>query len=275
MKKALRILLSLTLALLFLLGAALAEKTMTLNAADYPVEKNGSYLTKEEVAVYLATYGKLPSNFLTKNQAEDKGWYSGGDLWDSAPGCAIGGNRFGNYEGLLPDGKWTECDVDYFGGHRGADRIIFGSNGSEIYYTADHYNTFTKIIVDFSAPAAEPAQEAVDLSTISEYDEFTTKDEVAAYLHLFGHLPCNYLTKDEAKELGWSSKKDNLAEVMPGCAIGGDKFGNREKMLPDGVWYECDVNTQDGRRSDERLCYSESGLIFYTPDNHKTFVQLY
>jgi len=71
------------------------------------------------------------------------GWDSQkGNLWDVAPGCCIGGDRFGNREGLLPDGKWYECDVNYEGGYRGAERLVFSEDMESIYYTADHYESF-------------------------------------------------------------------------------------------------------------------------------------
>lgn len=278
---------SLLLALFLTLGVCSAfaakKNTITVKAAQYPVEETGWYSSMEEVAVYIATYGKLPGNYLTKNQAGDKGWSnSAGNLQKVAPGCSIGGDRFGNYEGQLPDGKWTECDIDYTGGYRNGQRIVFSKSTLQMFYTDDHYNTFREVIVDFTkdTPVATeaPVRTPIDPDTIDEYDEFLTVDEVAAYIHKFGKLPCNYLTKDEAKECGWTSKKDNLGEVMPGCAIGGDSFGNREGKLPVAEgreWFECDVNTVDGKRSDERICYSNDGLIFYTPDNHKTFEQLY
>ena len=272
-------------ALLLLLSAlpALAKsKTINLNAADYPVEKNGWYSTMEEVAVYLATYEKLPGNFLTKNKASDKGWDNrAGNLDEVAPGCSIGGDRFGNYEGQLPDKmgrKWTECDINYTGGYRGGERIVFSSDGL-IYYTGDHYNSFTQIKVSFEKAAEKPKEIKLDLKVeLDEYGEYTTLNEVAAYLVRFGNLPCNYLTKADAEELGWTAKKDNLGDVMPGCSIGGDEFQNREKLLPTKkgrTWYECDLNSVDGKRSDERLVYSSDGLLFYTPDAHKSFIELH
>ena len=107
--------------------------------------ENGSYTSKEDVALYLHTYGHLPSNFITKKQAQKLGW-SGGSLEDYAPGCCIGGDRFGNYEGILPkaDGRvYTECDIDTLGASsRGAKRIVFSNDGL-IYYTDDHYSSFT------------------------------------------------------------------------------------------------------------------------------------
>ena len=104
-----------------------------------------SYTTKEDVALYLHTYGHLPDNFMTKNEAKALGW-SGGGLDDYAEGMCIGGDRFGNYEGLLPDADgriWTECDIDTLHANsRGAKRIVFSNDGL-IYYTEDHYESFT------------------------------------------------------------------------------------------------------------------------------------
>lgn len=112
------------------------------------VEKDGSYTTPEDVAEYIHTFGTLPKNFITKSEAKALGWDSSkGNLWDVAEGKSIGGDYFGNYEGLLPkaDGrKYTECDVNYSGGYRGSERIIFSNDGL-IYYTNDHYQTFTQL----------------------------------------------------------------------------------------------------------------------------------
>ena len=112
------------------------------------VSEDGHYTTKEEVALYLHTYGQLPENFITKKEAEAAGWVSReGNLWDVAPGMSIGGSRFGNYEGLLPDQKgrvWFECDIDFDGTYRGAKRIVFSNDGL-IYYTEDHYKSFEKL----------------------------------------------------------------------------------------------------------------------------------
>lgn len=112
------------------------------------VEKEGSYTTPEDVAEYIHTFGTLPNNFITKSDAKALGWDSSkGNLWDVAEGKSIGGDRFGNYEGLLPqaDGrKYTECDVNYNGGFRGGERIVFSNDGL-IYYTNDHYQSFTQL----------------------------------------------------------------------------------------------------------------------------------
>ena len=108
------------------------------------IDEDGSYTTKDEVALYIHTYGHLPQNFVTKKEAEAAGW-SGGSLERYLPGKSIGGDRFGNYEGQLPKAKgrkWTECDIDTMGAKsRGAKRIVFSNDGL-IYYTGDHYDSF-------------------------------------------------------------------------------------------------------------------------------------
>ena len=114
-------------------------------AAETPaIDEDGVYTTKDDVALYLHTYKHLPSNFITKKEAEKLGW-SGGSLEPYAPGKCIGGSHFGNYEGILPekDGRsYTECDIDTLGADkRGAKRIVFSNDGL-IYYTEDHYETF-------------------------------------------------------------------------------------------------------------------------------------
>lgn len=112
------------------------------------IDEDGSYTSKDEVALYIHTYGHLPSNYITKRDAEDLGWNSKeGNLWDVADGMSIGGSKFGNYEGLLPEKsgrKYYECDIDYDGGYRGAKRIIYSNDGL-IFYTEDHYKTFEQL----------------------------------------------------------------------------------------------------------------------------------
>jgi len=278
-----RRILALLMMLIMLAGCvpALAKsKIITLSSADYPVTEDGWYDSMEEVAVYLELFKKLPENYITKNEADQLGWKTKGDLDDVAPGRSIGGDRFGNYEKSLPDKKgrkWTECDIDYTSGSRNAKRIVFSNDGL-IYYTADHYNTFTQIKVTIEEASAEVSFVIDPQMELDEYGEYTSVEEVTAYLIQYGMLPCNFITKAEAKELGWTAKKDNLGQVMPGCSIGGDKYHNREKLLPAAkgrTYYECDVNAPDGKRTDERIVYSSDGLIYYTPDGFETFIRLY
>ena len=111
---------------------------------DAAIDQSGSYTGKDEVALYIHTYGCLPPNFMTKDEARALGW-EGGGLDPYADGMCIGGDRFGNYEGLLPDAPgrtWTECDIDTLhADSRGAKRIVFSNDGL-IYYTGDHYESF-------------------------------------------------------------------------------------------------------------------------------------
>lgn len=115
-------------------------------------------------------------------------------------------------------------------------------------------------------------------SYIDEEGTYTSKDEVAAYIYEFGHLPDNFITKKEAKALGWVSKEGNLAEVAPGMSIGGDYFGNYEGILPeeDGRdYYECDIDSDGGYRGAKRIVFSNDGLIYYTEDHYESFELLY
>lgn len=112
-------------------------------AEEPTLDPEGSYTTKEDVALYIHLYGQLPQNFMTKDEARNLGW-EGGSLEAFAPGMCIGGDRFGNYEGLLPEDRdYRECDIDTLGANsRGAKRIVFSEDGL-IYYTDDHYESFT------------------------------------------------------------------------------------------------------------------------------------
>ena len=102
--------------------------------------------SKEYVAWYIHTYGCLPDFYMTKSQAEALYGWSGGPLDKLAPGMCIGGDRFTNYQKVLPvkSGRYyTECDIDTIGANaRGAKRIVFSNDGL-VHYTDDHYDTFT------------------------------------------------------------------------------------------------------------------------------------
>ncbi len=107
---------------------------------------------------------------------------------------------------------------------------------------------------------------------------YTDKAQVALYLHLYGQLPSNYITKKEAEALGWDAGKGNLEDVAPGKSIGGSRFGNREELLPvekGRNYYECDIEYDGGYRGAKRIVYSDDGLIYYTEDHYKSFELLY
>lgn len=114
--------------------------------------------------------------------------------------------------------------------------------------------------------------------TVSEDGTYTSREEVAEYIFLYGHLPDNFITKKEAKALGWISSEGNLGEVAPGMSIGGDYFGNIEENLPEKEgreYHECDIDSDGGYRGAKRIVYSNDGLIYYTEDHYKTFELLY
>ena len=119
-------------------------------AGTVEIAEDGAYTSRDDVALYLHTYGKLPGNFITKKQAKALGW-EGGSLEPYAPGKCIGGDYFGNYEGNLPEKsgrEYHECDIDTLGADsRGPKRIVYSNDGL-IYYTEDHYETFTLLYGD-------------------------------------------------------------------------------------------------------------------------------
>lgn len=120
---------------------------------------------------------------------------------------------------------------------------------------------------------------AINENVTVEYGgSYSGKEEVALYLYAFCELPVNYITKAEARRLGWDNRQGNLWDVAYGKSIGGDVFGNREGLLPDArgrTWYECDVNYKGGYRGGERLLFSSDGLICYSGDHYKSYELLY
>lgn len=115
-------------------------------------------------------------------------------------------------------------------------------------------------------------------SVILEDGHYTAKDEVAEYIHIYGKLPENYITKNEAMDLGWDASRGNLWDVTDEMSIGGDRFGNREGLLPDASgrkWYEADIDYEGGRRNAKRIVFSDDGLIYYTDDHYESFEKLY
>jgi hypothetical protein len=120
-------------------------------------------------------------------------------------------------------------------------------------------------------------QSASQQAQLSESGTYTSKDDVALYIHLYGHLPDNFITKTEAEALGWSG--GSLESYAPGKCIGGSYFGNYEGKLPDKkgrTYTECDIDTLGAKqRGAKRIVYSNDGLIYYTEDHYETFELLY
>ncbi len=125
--------------------------------------------------------------------------------------------------------------------------------------------------------AEELPKAKADVNVI-EIGNYTSKDEVALYIHKYEHLPSNYMSKKEAEDAGWDSKNGTLSDVLPGISIGGSRFGNYDKKLPQKngrKYYECDIDYTDGYRNAKRIIYSNDGLIYYTDDHYESFEQLY
>lgn len=104
--------------------------------------------------------------------------------------------------------------------------------------------------------------------------QLTDANTVVRWLQQHHRLPDVYLTKSEARRQGWNPAKGNLCKVLPGRAIGGDRFSNREQRLPMQAgrqWYEADVNDDCGHRDTDRLLYSSDGLIYLTTDHYRSF----
>lgn len=127
-------------------------------------------------------------------------------------------------------------------------------------------------------PAATlPTETGLASIKVSEAGRYSTKLEVAAYLYRFKKLPSNFITKNKAMDLGWVAAKGNLWKVTDKMSIGGDKFGNFEKLLPTQKgrqYYEADIDYKGGNRGAKRLVYSNDGLIYYTDDHYNTFEKL-
>ena len=105
----------------------------------------------------------------------------------------------------------------------------------------------------------------------------TTFHDVADYIKNYNRLPDNFITKKEAKKLGWNPAKGNLWDVAPAKSIGGDRFQNREKNLPHKrgrVWYEADINYKGGKRGKDRIIFSSDGFIYKTEDHYRTFTRI-
>lgn len=128
-----------------------------------------------------------------------------------------------------------------------------------------------------SAPTATPVRTEKPTAAPKQ-TAITAPQDIADYIFAHGTLPDNFLTKNEARQLGWDSSKNYVSDVAPGYSIGGDKFGNYEGLLPDASgrkWYEADANYTAGPRGAERILYSSDGLVYYTNDHYQTFMEMH
>ena len=142
----------------------------------------------------------------------------------------------------------------------------------DLYGLSEDYEVEEAQDEDFEAEGEElPSKEDFELPV-------TDPQQIVDYLEYFGELPENFITKNEARELGWDSRYNYLGEVAPGKSIGGDRFGNYEGQLPKKkgrTWYECDANYRGRKRGPERVLYSSDGLYYYTDDHYETFTEMF
>ena len=131
---------------------------------------------------------------------------------------------------------------------------------------------------DAEADAVSPGEsDKSSPAALDEGGEYTSAEDVALYLHLYAHLPQNFITKKDARALGWNGV--GLDDYADGKCIGGDRFGNYEGLLPDAPgreYHECDIDTlHAASRGAKRIVYSNDGLIYYTEDHYESFILLY
>lgn len=133
-----------------------------------------------------------------------------------------------------------------------------------------------------AAPTPEPsavqtADPKGNTESLDENGSYDSVEDVALYIQIYGDLPDNYITKDEARDLGWNG--GSLERYAPGMCIGGDRFSNREGLLPTQkgrTWTECDIDTLgESNRGAKRIVYSNDGLIYYTDDHYESFERIY
>lgn len=138
---------------------------------------------------------------------------------------------------------------------------------------------FVYAYIDLTTPETiQPVNTPEVTARIDEKGSYTSKEDVSLYIITYGHLPSNFVTKKQARDMGWKSNKGNLRKVCEGCSIGGDIFTNSQKVLPvkkGRIYYECDIDYQGGERNAKRIVFSNDGLIYYTDDHYNSFEQLY
>ena len=156
--------------------------------------------------------------------------------------------------------------------------LIGSSNENDAQITTE---IITEITSEVTVTETNESESITEVETEAELDEFAayySATDVGEYIHTYNQLPSNYLTKNEAMDLGWDSDKGNLWDVTDKMVIGGDVFGNREGLLPDKqgrIWYECDVNYTGGFRNAHRIVFSNDGLVYYTSNHYESFKKLY
>lgn len=154
---------------------------------------------------------------------------------------------------------------------------FFGMLAMYLYnnYKIEKKSPTTEIIRENGNDSGNPSLEhskTTKSAVGTSIDQLTDEQVVIGYVKSNKKLPDYYLTKNEARKQGWVASKGNLCDVLPGSAIGGDHFSNREKQLPKGAaYFEADVNYSCGRRNADRIIFTKSGDVWLTKNHYKTF----
>lgn len=153
--------------------------------------------------------------------------------------------------------------------------ISFAACGPAVEWDADSAPEYEDSGAAEQMPDIQQPEQGSDEAQLPRDGVYTSKEDVALYLHLYGELPGNFITKKEARALGWEG--GSLEPYAPGMCIGGSSFGNYEELLPtDRSYRECDIDTLGASaRGAKRLVYSDDGLIYYTADHYESFELLY
>lgn len=155
--------------------------------------------------------------------------------------------------------------------------LLFGMSVMYIYKNfitdkKDHSNSVKKEAINYGSASAEVPYNTESSSAQVSIDQLTEEKTVINYVKQNHKLPDYYMTKNEARKQGWNPSKGNLCDVLPGKAIGGDKFGNREGRLPDGnKYFEADVNYSCGNRNADRIIFTQNGEVYLTKNHYKSF----
>lgn len=136
----------------------------------------------------------------------------------------------------------------------------------------DQAGSVKKETVSYGSTSSDGASNNGNSSAQVSIDQLTEEKTVISYVKQNHKLPDYYITKNEARKQGWNPSKGNLCDILPGKAIGGDKFGNREGRLPDGEkYFEADVNYHCGGRNADRIIYTQNGEVYLTKNHYKSF----
>ncbi|SHG66048.1 ribonuclease [Chryseobacterium oranimense] len=154
--------------------------------------------------------------------------------------------------------------------------LLFGMSVMYVYnnFIADKKGNAETANTEITSYGSTPSgsQSTDGNSSPQSVDQLTAEKTVINYVKQNHRLPDYYITKNEARKLGWNASKGNLCEVLPGRAIGGDKFGNRENQLPQGEkYYEADVNYSCGNRNADRIIFTRNGDVYLTKNHYKSF----